>query len=160
MKRIRPSDHKIMPWKNGRGQTAEIDRFPAGDGPYLWRLSQAPITGDGEFSLFPGFDRWLAVWKGGAIALNGRRVEPLEPFRFSGDEQTLCRLESGPVTDVGLIFDRSRVEADMRLIEGEVAWPTADAFYLFDLQSGDTMKLENDERSTVPRGFLISIRLK
>jgi environmental stress-induced protein Ves len=142
MLRISHSNYKMMPWQNGLGVTAEIDRLPAGDGPYLWRFSQAAIRTDASFSIFSGYDRWLAVWRGGPIFLNDLKVAPLEPVRFSGDEDTFCRLADSPVQDVGLIFDRSKVDAKMSVVEGFVNLPQSCVHYIFDVESGDTMKFD------------------
>lgn len=149
-----------MPWKNGRGLTAEIDRVPGGDGPYLWRLSQASIQEDGPFSTFAGYDRWLAVWQGDPILLNDRKVGKLEPIRFSGDENTFCRLAGAPVRDVGLIFDRAKVQAEMRVVEGALKLPPSWVHYIFDVGSGDTMKLEQASELSVGLSLLISVSEK
>lgn len=146
-----------MPWQNGLGVTAEIDRVPAGDGPYLWRFSQAAIRMDTPFSVFPGYDRWLAVWRGDSIFLNNLRVAPLEPIRFSGDENTFCRLAGVPVQDVGLIFDRTKVDAKMSVVEGFVNLPSSCVHYIFDVTSGDTMKFDHTSELSVGRSLLVSV---
>jgi environmental stress-induced protein Ves len=150
-----------MPWKNGLGQTAEIDRHPASADRYFWRLSQAWIQGDSPFSAFPGFDRWLYVWKGDGVFLNEKRLPPLQPLRFSGDEKIHCRLIGAPVVDVGLIFDREKIAAEMRMTEGALNLPDpgADgAYYLFDLSSGDTLKITAAAQFETPKSLLISVR--
>jgi environmental stress-induced protein Ves len=157
MLRIPKSNYKTMPWKNGLGVTAEIDRSPEGDGPYLWRFSQASIQTDAPFSAFPGYDRWLAVWQGEAIFLNDLKIAPLEPVRFSGDENTFCRLAGKSVRDVGLIFDRAKVDATMSFIEGFVNLPPSCVHYIFDVASGDTMKFDHVAELSVGRSLLVSV---
>lgn len=157
MQRIPRSTYKKMPWKNGLGETAEIDRFPAGDGPYLWRLSQATIHVDSEFSIFAGYDRWLVVWQGDAIFLNEQKLAPLEPIRFSGDQPTFCRLNGTSVLDVGLIFNRTKVNAEMKTVEGKLRLSPPGVHYLFDLVSGDTMKFDSPTELTIGRSLLISV---
>lgn len=159
MLRIPHSKYKMMPWKNGGGVTAEIDRAPAGDGPYLWRLSQASIHNDGPFSLFPGFDRWLTVWQGDPIFLNDVKLARLEPLRFSGDESTFCRLAGAPVRDVGLIFDRAKVNAEMKVVEGALNLPESCVHYIFDVESGDTLKVDHAAELSVGRSLLVSIEM-
>lgn len=158
--KIKKSDYKQMPWKNGLGQTAEIDRLPASEGPYLWRLSQAPIQAEGPFSNFPGFDRWLAVCQGDGIFLNDKRVEALRPVRFSGDEDTFCRPIGSKVVDIGLIFDRARVDASMSLVEGAISLAEPGVHYLFDLKSGDTLKVEGAAQLETEQSLLISVHIR
>jgi environmental stress-induced protein Ves len=146
-----------MPWKNGCGETAEIDRSPSGTGPYLWRLSQATIQADGPFSSFPGYDRWLSIWKGGSISLNGITVGPMEPIRFSGDDETYCKVAGAPVLDVGLIFDRSKIDAAMKVVEGKIELSQSGVHYIFDVESGDTMRFEDVVAVSVSRCLLISV---
>jgi environmental stress-induced protein Ves len=157
---IRSSDYKKMPWKNGLGFTAEIDRFPQGEGPYLWRLSRAEISAAGPFSVFAGFDRWLAVVSGEGLRLNNINLVPLRPMRFSGDEAVECGLLGGSVTDLGLIFDRSKVNAEMKYFtNSKVALPGERylAGYVYDLDSGDTFKADGSPLPAIARGFLISV---
>jgi environmental stress-induced protein Ves len=155
---LRQAAYKQMPWKNGRGTTAEIDRFPSSSENYLWRLSQALIHSDGPFSEFPGYDRWLAVWQGDGLILGEQNLKPLEPFRFCGDSSTECRLIGKQVLDVGLIFDRTRIRADMRLVEGSLSLAPAQTHYVFDLASGDTMKIDSAVQSSFAKSFLISVQ--
>ena len=160
---IKRTAYKQMPWKNGLGLTAEIDRFPKGDGSYLWRLSQATVRADGPFSSFPDFDRWLAVWQGDGLFLNEKELRPLKPFHFSGDEAISCRLLGTEVLDVGLIYDRSKVNAEMSLVEGTLTLPESDLktiHYLFDIESGNTLKIGDTPSTKVARSFLFSIHIK
>jgi environmental stress-induced protein Ves len=147
----------MMPWQNGLGATAEIDRVSAAGEPYLWRLSQASIQTDAPFSVFPGYDRWLTVLRGDSIFLNDLKVAPLEPVRFSGDENTFCRLAGVPVQDVGLIFNRSKVDAKMSVVEGFVNLPQSCVHYIFDVDSGDTMKFDHAAELSVGRSLLVSV---
>ena len=146
-----------MLWKNGKGRTSEIDRFPHQEN-YLWRLSSATIAKDGEFSLFPGFDRWLVVTSGAGVFLNDVKLEPLRPFHFSGEEQIHCRLIADEVVDLGLIFDREKIHAEMIYFSGAIPQTSANplATYIFDLQSHDTYKDVSD--CVVKNGILITLR--
>lgn len=121
------------------------------------RLSQATIQSDSTFSIFPGCDRWLAVWQGDAIFLNDKKLAPLEPFRFSGDENSFCRISGKPVRDLGLIFDRDRVNAEMTLVEGLVNLPPSDVHYIFDVISGYTLKLDHVVEMMLRQSLLVSI---
>lgn len=147
-----------MPWKNGLGVTFEIARVPDQEN-YLWRLSSAVVSSDCEFSVFPGYDRLLVVVSGEGLVLNGRVVGPREVFGFSGDEAMECRLSGGPVVDLGLIFDREKVSAEMVCfsdgfrLDGRAAL----ACYVFDFESGDTFTGEDLAGCGVKRGVLVSV---
>ncbi|WP_413288793.1 HutD family protein [Bdellovibrio sp. HCB337] len=113
------SQYQVMPWKNGQGMTAQIQMFPEGasfpDGDFLWRLSSATVQASGPFSLFPGCDRILVVLSGEGLLLNSARLEPLNPIRFSGEFVIDCQLIGGEVVDLGLIFRRDKVQADVSI---------------------------------------------
>lgn len=110
-----------MPWKNGQGLTAEIAIAPAEaqfpQDEFRWRLSSATVKCAGDFSQFPGCDRWLAVWKGAGFILNEETVPPFAPHRFAGETPIHCKLVQGEVIDVGLIFRRDRVRAEMKVLK-------------------------------------------
>lgn len=116
-KKISISEYKTMPWKNGLGVTAQIALVPEGasfpEGDFLWRLSSATVRTSSAFSLFPGCDRLLVVWKGEGLKLNGKLLLPNEPLRFSGEEPIDCELLGDEVNDVGIIFNREKVRAEM-----------------------------------------------
>ena len=119
IKVLRFDQYRSMSWKNGRGTTAQIAIFPEnapfpGD-DFLWRVSTAKVTASGPFSAFPGCDRILAVWQGPGLLLGGQCLTPLVPMKFTGDEPLECALLGGPVLDLGVIYRRGRVTADMRL---------------------------------------------
>ncbi len=154
---IESSSYKTMAWRNGGGETAEIDRVPVGEGPFLWRLSRARIGADGPFSEFPGYERLLCVIEGGSILINEFQVMPLKPFRFSGEKAVRCQLTRGPVSDLGLIFDRDKFVAEMKVVEGPVKKLGASTNYFFDLQTGHTFKTEGDFELTAAKSIWVSI---
>ena len=101
-------DYQIMPWKNGRGVTAQIAVQKDPDQPekdFLWRLSAATVSQDNLFSSFPGLERLLVVWKGQGLWLNDRFLEPFKVLLFSGNSQVNCRLVGDEVIDLGLIYN-------------------------------------------------------
>jgi environmental stress-induced protein Ves len=154
------SSYQQMLWKNGGGTTREIDRFPIGREPYLWRLSQARIERDGPFSAFPGYDRWLCVLTPEGILLNDSKLDFLRPHRFSGDASVECRVGQTGAEDLGLIFDRSKVDASMTVVEGPTDLSAEHAHYVFDLQSWDTKRYDEPATIAVAKSILISIRHK
>jgi uncharacterized protein len=122
---LRPNDYQAMPWKNGGGTTTEIWKAVSPDGEMLWRLSIADVASDGPFSLFPGIDRWIMVIEGKGIELavagqGVRRLDTLfEPFAFSGDAKTDCRLIAGPIRDFNLMVARNYGSGALRLLHLE-----------------------------------------
>lgn len=118
--------HRVMPWKNGGGTTAEIAMAPDdadfAAGKFDWRLSLASIAGDGPFSAFPGIDRTIMLVEGNGMVLtnpdNVRMVLDRKylPQDFPGEWPVDCRLLDGPVRDLNLMANRARVRADWQVI--------------------------------------------
>ena len=80
IKQLARSSYKVMPWKNGKGTTMEIAKYPPSQPApdpsasavattsyvssafdFEWRISSAMVAEDGAFSKFPGFQRSIAV---------------------------------------------------------------------------------------------------
>lgn len=117
---IPQSRYRPMPWKSGRGTTAEILVSPGGASlaalDFDYRLSMAPICEDGPFSPFPGFSRILLPIKGAGFVLNGHPYATYEIAHFDGSEPTHCALLKKEVTDLGLIYDPARIKANARVL--------------------------------------------
>ncbi|MFF7333469.1 HutD family protein [Streptomyces sp. NPDC008150] len=120
---LRADDRKPAPWKNGGGVTSEVAAYPAGAGTddFLWRISVADVERGGPFSTFPGVDRIITVVDGPGMELTvdevAHRVDaPYEPFAFSGDAATECRLLGGPVVDFNVMVRRSAMSARVRVV--------------------------------------------
>lgn len=126
VRHLTASDYRVMPWKNGRGSTAEIAREPA-DAEFDWRVSMARVEEDGEFSIFPGCDRVILVLDGGGMVLRHREpgtevlLGSLEPWTFSGDWSTSGALRSGPIHDFNVITRRGRAAAQVDVVRLEGA---------------------------------------
>ena len=78
---------------------------------WRWRVSVADITHDGEFSIFPGVDRHLALIEGAGIVLHGDaqrlRVARIgEVVSFGGEHTLSARLIDGPVRVWNLMVAR------------------------------------------------------
>ncbi len=85
---LTPKTFAIQPWKNGLGETREIALDS--QRPYRWRVSQATLSGDCPFSLFPGYKRTIVLLEGDSveIQIEGKERRPLVrllPFTFSGN---------------------------------------------------------------------------
>jgi environmental stress-induced protein Ves len=123
---VSPAQHKVMPWRNGGGTTAEI-AFEPSDGPtgFRWRLSLADVASEGPFSAFPGCSRTIMLLSGpgmeltiteaGAAPHTTRLDQPHQPFDFDGEAETSCRLIDGPVRDLNVIAERS-LQIDHRVV--------------------------------------------
>lgn len=130
-------DYRVMPWKNGQGSTTELAIHPVGAGleSFDWRVSLADVTADGDFSLFPGYDRSLMVAMGSGMELSfegvsapQRLAHPGAVAAFSGDWRTRARLLDGPVRDFNVMTARARLQHECEPIAGapvEFVWEPA-----------------------------------
>ncbi|QDK38417.1 HutD family protein [Bdellovibrio sp. NC01] len=117
---ISQNTYQVMPWKNGQGTTSQIAIEPPGtafpDGDYLWRLSSAIVKADNSFSQFPGYNRLLSVWQGQGLRINHQDLLKSAILAFHGEEPIHAELIQGDVMDIGIIFKRGRVQADMKVL--------------------------------------------
>ena len=121
MRILRASDYKVMPWKNGGGETTEIAVSPDGAGlaDFDWRVSIAKVASDGPFSAFPGIDRTLAILEGAGIVLSIEGAEPKQltldtaPHAFPADVATSATLISGTVVDFNVMSRRGKIHHEV-----------------------------------------------
>jgi environmental stress-induced protein Ves len=122
---LKPSEGRLMPWKNGGGTTLELAADPPGatlETGFRWRLSSAVVAASGPFSAFPGLERWLLLLEGAGMDLDfghrGRMAlpEPLRPLRFSGDWPAVATLLDGPCTDLNLMVDPRTCRSGMEVV--------------------------------------------
>lgn len=106
---IKSSDtFKRMPWKNGLGETLEIERFDDAKG-LAFRISQAAVVEDGEFSDFSGLHRTLVLISGVGMTLTHsdsdqhELVRLLDMAKFSGGEVTQAKLHHGAIEDLNIM---------------------------------------------------------
>jgi environmental stress-induced protein Ves len=124
MRHLRPSDYKIMPWKNGGGTTTEIAIFPerADLGAFDWRVSIAEVLSEGPFSRFPGYDRTIMLLKGMGMILdagcNGliELRETFQPQPFPGEWSVTGRPLGGPALDFNMIVRRGHARGEVEVI--------------------------------------------
>jgi environmental stress-induced protein Ves len=121
---LRPSDYRVMPWKNGLGTTTEIAVDPPGAriDDFTWRISVADLGASGPFSSFPGLDRLLVQIEGAPMTLahEGRgehRLRLFHPHRFAGELSTYGTLEAPPARDFNVMVRRDRASADLLVHE-------------------------------------------
>lgn len=125
MQLFRRRDHRVVPWKNGRGTTTEIAVHPPTGSvqSFDWRVSMATVGEDGPFSAFPGVDRVMVVLEGELDLVSPERTERLGKHglaAFPGERQITARLRGGPVRDLNVMVRRSAstVDAEVRRIRG------------------------------------------
>lgn len=122
---------KPMPWKNGRGTTLEIFKIEG-----KFRISQAKISEAGPFSFFPGMDRFILPLSGDGIILNQKRIQPLEIYQFSGDENTHCELMGGEVEDFNVIVNRNWGEArvELKTLSGNLTIKADTTMFIYEIK--------------------------
>lgn len=136
----RCADHRIVPWANGLGITADVFLSPPDAVDWTWRLSIADVTDDVPFSLMPGIDRHIMVANGVGMALQiddapeVRMDEQFGPLAFDGDSVTTCRLLDGPINDLNLMVRRGSAVGSLRSIR---------------LRPGATLSTEPDDVAVV-----------
>lgn len=154
--RITPADHIHMPWKNGKGSTAEIAvRRPPGNDRFLWRLSRAQVPEDGPFSDFSGYDRTLVLLEGSKLGLDfgaGRAARLEAPFAhasFAGDWPTVATLAAGPVADLNIMTDRARARHKFTLLTastGQSCTTEAATIIVHALSEASVVSLDSGEK--------------
>jgi len=124
MRILRAHSHRALPWKNGLGVARIIASQPAEAGydSLSWQVGTTSIEADCPFSSLPGLDRQFMILEGKGVELHCRAANgnqdlrqtinrPLEPFAFSGDWRTECRLLGGPVQVFNVLARREVVAA-------------------------------------------------
>jgi environmental stress-induced protein Ves len=123
-------------WKNGAGLTRELAVSPleASSEHFDWRISVAEVTRDAPFSAFPGVDRCIVLLRGAGMRLRAasgawvqQLVEPLEPFRFSGDDAVDATLIAGESSDLNVMVRRGRYRCDVNAMRETSTTAAADA---------------------------------
>ncbi len=166
---------KSSPWKNGGGITKEIAIFPANSSltkaDFIWRLSTAEVKEAGPFSLFPDFERLFTLTKGNEVLLEftdlRRSLKNGQVLRFNAEVDVDIQLPSGPVEDLGLIYDPDLMLAKFTIIElkarprsfsltapllfvhgvsGEVSASVFPGEQEFSLRPGDTLRIGEHEQ--------------
>ncbi len=135
MQILRNDSYRLVPWRNGKGETAEILAFPPGADAFAWRISMAPVVADGAFSLFPDIDRVLTVidGRGMTLAIDGAAPVMLDedPFAFPGDVACEAKLTSGPITDLNVMTRRGIWRAEVTQAEAPAPVPGAAHHLIF-----------------------------
>ncbi len=155
--KIEIDQYQVMKWKNGLGQTYQIDISPQSlsentiektglQEEFDWRLSTAPVFNSGAFSNFHGYERILILLEGKGIKLFFKNAE--EEFEkilklgdqchFSGSESVRCELIEGPVKDLNLIYNLKKIQPEV-FVEKFLLNNNSDEEKEFEINfSGDT----------------------
>ena len=183
MLQLRPSDYRVMPWKDGGGSTTEIAMEPPGASlaePFLWRVSSAQVEAAGPFSRFPGRARLLTLLEGPGLILDieglGRQrlKHPGQVVAFSGDATVNATLIQGPCVDFGVISDPNRVKVTLEWLNlgtETTAITVAPTTLLFapwgpvrvdplavELEPRDCLRLGNSPAATEAPGAKLGVR--
>ena len=147
-----------QPWRNGGGVTRELLAWPAG-APWQCRISVADIDRDGDFSAFPGVERWFAVIAGAGVELvfasGALRLSPdSEPYRFDGEVAPGCRLIAGPTRDLNLMAQQSAGRAEMQRVLPGVTWHSTAALRAVFTAGALNLQLGGNDTCAMPAGAL------
>ncbi|MFB2578441.1 HutD family protein [Acinetobacter sp. c2-A9] len=146
-------DYKKMLWKNGKGYTYQIARQdnPQGD-DFVWRISMADVTEDGEFSYFHDKKRLLSVLSGQGLTLDiDGKIQQL-PYQkvcaFDGDSHVYSRLMADSVRDLNLIYDANKLNGEMFWLdelEEDFALPKTDLIFIFNADAKIELMLKDGD---------------
>lgn len=119
---IEPAQYQRMPWKNGLGETLEIQKLEDDQG-LRFRISQAAVKEDGVFSNFAGLHRTLVLLSGKGMSLSHKNAQgeisthslskPLDIARFSGGNETYATLKNGKIEDLNIMVREADTKADI-----------------------------------------------
>tara|TARA_R110001606_G_scaffold249251_1_gene397212 strand:- start:1949 stop:2548 length:600 start_codon:yes stop_codon:yes gene_type:complete len=116
---IEQDQYKRMPWKNGLGETLEIQRYEDNDG-LRFRISQASVVENGVFSDFSGLHRTLVLLSGNGMTLKHTSKNyshtndlsnALDMARFSGGDETHATLKNCKIEDLNIMVRETDTQA-------------------------------------------------
>lgn len=158
---IDPRSYRTVPWTNGGGTATDI---VTGE---WFRLARTRIERPGPFSLFPLWDRLLAVTEGEGLLLHSEghaAIDCRRPFRaapFPGEWPIVSELTEGPVGVLNLFGRRDRTAIALDFVsEGRVADPPVNAILILHATTGPvrlrvgptTHRLDHDAALHLPPG--------
>ena len=151
MRLLRPTDYRVMPWRNGGGTTTELIVDP-GD-RFRFRASIADVRESGPFSRFDGYDRHIVIVEGKGMTLacgphGDIALEPFVPRLFSGDWDVHGTLHAGPVRDFNWIVDRSlRSSLEVRVLDSRttIHVPSGSTCVVHVFGTGETLVASSED---------------
>lgn len=151
MKVLNESSFKIMPWKNGWGNTTELFREDI-SGAMAFRLSRAVINENGLFSIFQGMKRILVILKGAGCSLKINselhRVETDTIIQFDGDDNVHATLLEDPVIDFNVFFDPRLYVCTVKWVSQQQI-KTSCKSYLYSFSKNELWIVEENQECTV-----------
>ena len=164
-----PQHYKIIPWKNGLGETTELAINNGGSlSNFDWRLSIATVAEDGVFSDFSGYDRNLVLISGQGITLEhshcnmADEVDKLDQLldmaTFDGGNKTFGRLTSGLIKDFNIMTKTGVYQAVVeRYVEHQkITLAINTQYFVYGLKE-ETLITFNNKTITLPMGHLLAV---
>jgi len=161
-----PSNYVSMPWKNGKGETLELNSEESDDDTgFLWRLSIASVVEEGLFSDFTDYQRILILLDGNGMTLDHKEKSPLitryDYCEFKGETNTHATLHDGPITDFNIMCREGRYKArPPKIITDQKTDVASDAqhqfFYAAELP-GKWWSADKPQPITIPSQHLLWI---
>lgn len=168
---IKPSQFKIIPWKNGQGKTTELAINTVGNlDDFDWRLSIATVSSDGLFSDFSGYDRNLVLIEGNGISLqhDDNKIdvlkERLDIASFSGSSQTYGRLVSGAIKDFNIMTNNKKIIPEVHCYHEQekviVRLTQTKLCFAYSLTDAIAVNTVKEKDVVVPVGSLIKLSMQ
>jgi len=164
---IKPSEFKIIPWKNGKGETIELAISEGGAiNGFDWRLSIASVNENGAFSDFSGYLRHLVLIKGNGVELvhNNMTCDSLSTLlsiaKFDGSCKTYAKLHAGPISDFNLMTKNHCFDSKLQTFKvcKKTSLDSKELGFIYGL-SDLTVLIEKDKKMLceLPAGHLLML---
>ena len=164
---ISPNEFKVVPWRNGRGTTAElwVCQVPGKD-IFAGRLSMASVVANGRFSDFSGYDRTLILIQGKGVVLthgNGQRDELKKRFdmaSFSGNCGTCATLIDGPIKDFNIMTHKETCSSEVNVLKdfGTHELPVdSDHLLIYAPDNDISILTDQNQRISLSAGHLLHV---
>lgn len=169
---IHASEFTVIPWKNGLGKTVEMAISDGGTlDNFDWRISQATVANNGNFSDFSGLERNLVLIKGNGISLTHKHSPTantpcqeehlntlLDYACFDGGYHTDGTLHDGEIVDLNIMTDSNKFDTQIVTAKQceSLTLPSADLVFIYSLSDGLVID-ENAKLQPVENGALVSL---
>lgn len=156
---IEQDQYKRMPWKNGLGETLEIQRYEDESG-LRFRISQASVVENGLFSDFSGLHRTLVLLSGDGMTLEhagknkshtNELSKALDIARFSGGDETHATLKNGKIEDLNIMVRDTDTQAKVQACTApcSLSFSTNTLFNGFYVCEDSVLEIENADAMSV-----------
>ena len=164
---IEPAQFKVVPWKNGKGETIEMAINAGGTLDHFdWRLSMASVVDDGVFSDFSGYTRNLILIAGDGIDLQhneskiDKLIHLLDYATFDGGSKTMANLHGSAITDFNIITRTSNMDAKIscQLQTQKHLIEQCELCFIFSLFKNAEISMNTEEKTVeIPAGHLVKL---